>query len=100
MSLHLGRAIPSAGRAGALAGLILIASMAPGAARAATIRVPEDRATQGLIRPMRLRENVSLAVLRQMSRGPFIDRGAETLREALRAGLDASVAAEELEDAA
>jgi ABC-type sugar transport system ATPase subunit len=27
---------------------------------------------------MRLRENVSLAVLRQMARGPFIDRGAET----------------------
>ena len=40
--------------------------------------VPEDRGTQGLIRPMRLRENVSLAVLRQMLRGPFIDRGAET----------------------
>jgi ABC-type sugar transport system ATPase subunit len=40
--------------------------------------VPEDRATQGLIRPMRLRENVSLAVLRQMLRGPFIDRAAET----------------------
>jgi ABC-type sugar transport system ATPase subunit len=39
--------------------------------------VPEDRATQGLIRPMRLRENISLAVLRQMTRGPFIDRGAE-----------------------
>jgi rhamnose transport system ATP-binding protein len=40
--------------------------------------VPEDRGTQGLIRPMRLRENVSLAMLRQMTRGPFIDRGAET----------------------
>ena len=40
--------------------------------------VPEDRGTQGLVRPMRLRENVSLAVLRQMARGPFIDRGAET----------------------
>jgi rhamnose transport system ATP-binding protein len=40
--------------------------------------VPEDRGTQGLIRPMRLRENVSLAVLRQMARGPFVDRRAET----------------------
>jgi rhamnose transport system ATP-binding protein len=40
--------------------------------------VPEDRGTQGLIRPMRLRENVSLAVLRQVARGLFIDRRAET----------------------
>jgi ABC-type sugar transport system ATPase subunit len=40
--------------------------------------VPEDRGTQGLIRPMRLRENISLAVLRQIARGPFIDRAAET----------------------
>jgi ABC-type sugar transport system ATPase subunit len=40
--------------------------------------VPEDRGTQGLIRPMRLRENVSLAVLRQVARGWFVDRRAET----------------------
>ena len=40
--------------------------------------VPEDRGHQGLIRPMRLRENISLAVLRQVARGPFIDRRAET----------------------
>jgi ABC-type sugar transport system ATPase subunit len=40
--------------------------------------VPEDRGTQGLIRPMKLRENISLAVLKQMVRGWFIDRGAET----------------------
>jgi rhamnose transport system ATP-binding protein len=40
--------------------------------------VPEDRGTQGLIRPMRLRENISLAVLRQVTRGLFIDRRAET----------------------
>jgi ABC-type sugar transport system ATPase subunit len=39
--------------------------------------VPEDRASQGLIRPMRLAENVSLAVLRELARGPFVDRGAE-----------------------
>ena len=35
--------------------------------------VPEDRGIQGLIRPMTLRENVSLAVLEQLTRGPFID---------------------------
>lgn len=35
--------------------------------------VPEDRGIQGLIRPMTLRENVSLAVLEHLSRGGFID---------------------------
>jgi rhamnose transport system ATP-binding protein len=35
--------------------------------------VPEDRGTQGLIRQMRLRENVSLTVLRSVSNGGFID---------------------------
>jgi ABC-type sugar transport system ATPase subunit len=35
--------------------------------------VPEDRGTQGLVRQMRIRENVSLAVLRSVSRGGFID---------------------------
>jgi ABC-type sugar transport system ATPase subunit len=39
--------------------------------------VPEDRGTQGLIREMRLRENTSLAVLRDVVRGLFIDRNAE-----------------------
>ena len=39
--------------------------------------VPEDRGTQGLVRQMRIRENVSLAVLRQMVQGPFVDRPAE-----------------------
>jgi ABC-type sugar transport system ATPase subunit len=39
--------------------------------------VPEDRGTQGLVRPMRLRENVSLAVLRRLARGGFVDRAAE-----------------------
>lgn len=39
--------------------------------------VPEDRGTQGLIRPMTLRENVSLAVLQHLSRASFIDRGNE-----------------------
>ncbi|MGI9335480.1 MAG: sugar ABC transporter ATP-binding protein [Gammaproteobacteria bacterium] len=50
----------------------------PGAAQALGIAyVPEDRATQGLIRPMRLCENISLAVLDKLSRGPFISRRAE-----------------------
>jgi ABC-type sugar transport system ATPase subunit len=39
--------------------------------------VPEDRGTQGLIRQMRVRENVSLAVLRLLVQGVFIDRGEE-----------------------
>jgi rhamnose transport system ATP-binding protein len=39
--------------------------------------VPEDRGTQGLVRPMALRENVSLAVLDRLLKGPFIDRAAE-----------------------
>jgi len=39
--------------------------------------VPEDRGTQGLIREMRLRENISLAVLRTMTRSGFIDTAQE-----------------------
>lgn len=39
--------------------------------------VPEDRGTQGLIRKMKIRENASLAVLRSLIRGAFIDRKAE-----------------------
>lgn len=39
--------------------------------------VPEDRGTQGLIRQMRIRENVSLAVLRSFTSGMFINRGGE-----------------------
>jgi rhamnose transport system ATP-binding protein len=39
--------------------------------------VPEDRGTQGLIRKMRVRENASLAILRSLVRGLFIDRKAE-----------------------
>lgn len=40
--------------------------------------VPEDRGLQGLVRPMPLSENISLAVLRRVAKGPFIDRRAET----------------------
>jgi ABC-type sugar transport system ATPase subunit len=44
--------------------------------------VPEDRATQGLIRQMRIRENVSLAVLRSLISGMFINGNSErTLAE-------------------
>src|SRR5581483_2730335 len=39
--------------------------------------VPEDRGLQGLIRQMKIRENISLAVLRALVRGPFIDNRAE-----------------------
>jgi rhamnose transport system ATP-binding protein len=39
--------------------------------------VPEDRGRQGLIRPMAIDENVSLASLGRVSHGAFIDRRAE-----------------------
>ncbi len=48
--------------------------------------VPEDRGSQGLIKQMSIRENVSLAVLRLMARGSFINVGKETrlAQEAIR----------------
>ena len=39
--------------------------------------VPEDRGRQGLVRPMPITQNVSLANLGRLSRGGFLDRGAE-----------------------
>jgi ABC-type sugar transport system ATPase subunit len=39
--------------------------------------VPEDRGTQGLIKQMTIRENVSLAILQEVSSGSFIDYAAE-----------------------
>ena len=39
--------------------------------------VPEDRGTQGLIKQMAIRENVSLSILQDMSKAGFIDYGAE-----------------------
>ncbi|MDQ7027813.1 MAG: sugar ABC transporter ATP-binding protein [Anaerolineae bacterium] len=39
--------------------------------------VPEDRGTQGLIKEMTIRENVSMAVLKQVSHASFIDTDAE-----------------------
>ena len=50
----------------------------PGQARRLGIAyVPEDRGTQGLVRPMRVRENASLAVLADLATSGFIDRAAE-----------------------
>jgi rhamnose transport system ATP-binding protein len=40
--------------------------------------VPEDRGRQGLVRPMPLAENVSLASLKRVSRNSFIDHKAES----------------------
>jgi rhamnose transport system ATP-binding protein len=39
--------------------------------------VPEDRGIQGLIRPMSLRENISLAILNRLANGPVINRADE-----------------------
>lgn len=39
--------------------------------------VPEDRSTQGLVKQMTLRENASLAILRQLSAMTFIKKRAE-----------------------
>ena len=39
--------------------------------------VPEDRGRQGLVRPMPLNQNVSLASLSRISRNSFIDHNAE-----------------------
>lgn len=39
--------------------------------------VPEDRATQGLIREMTIHQNMSLTVLRSLSRASFINRSGE-----------------------
>jgi ABC-type sugar transport system ATPase subunit len=39
--------------------------------------VPEDRGRQGLVRPMPISQNISLASLAGVSRSSFIDRGAE-----------------------
>ncbi len=39
--------------------------------------VPEDRGTQGLIRQMSVRENVSLAILKTLANGSIVNRQAE-----------------------
>jgi rhamnose transport system ATP-binding protein len=50
---------------------------AAGAKRHGIAYVPEDRGSQGVIRPMTLGQNVSLAVLRRIARHGFIDRAEE-----------------------
>ena len=56
-----------------------VAIRAPASARALGIAyVPEDRATQGLVRPMSVRENFSLASLAKVAHFGFIDSAAET----------------------
>ncbi len=42
--------------------------------------VPEDRGLQGVIRSLSLRENVSLPILHQLSRGPFVRAALEEAR--------------------
>jgi rhamnose transport system ATP-binding protein len=50
----------------------------PAQARALGVAyVPEDRGTQGLVRPMTVRENFSLAALGRVAFGGFIDRASE-----------------------
>jgi rhamnose transport system ATP-binding protein len=50
----------------------------PAQARARGVAyVPEDRGVQGLVRPMTVRENFSLAALGKVAFGGFIDRAAE-----------------------
>jgi rhamnose transport system ATP-binding protein len=39
--------------------------------------VPEDRGTQGLVREMKLRENSSMAILKTLTRGSFINTRSE-----------------------
>jgi rhamnose transport system ATP-binding protein len=50
----------------------------PGDAKRASISyVPEDRGTQGLVRPMSIEHNLTLTALRAVSRASFLDRRAE-----------------------
>jgi len=67
----------------AQSGQVLIANApvdirSPGQARQLGIAyVPEDRGTQGLVRPMNVLHNFSLAALSRLARAGFIDRAAE-----------------------
>ena len=60
-----------------LAGKAVRITSAGQAKRHGIAYVPEDRGSQGVIRAMTLRQNVSLAVLRWIARQGFIDRDAE-----------------------
>ncbi|MBB3310499.1 ribose transport system ATP-binding protein [Rhizobium sp. BK196] len=61
----------------------LVALKSPGEAKSGEISmalIPEDRKTEGLMLPMTVRENLSIAALDRVSRNGVIDRAAE-LRE-------------------
>jgi ribose transport system ATP-binding protein len=61
----------------------------PSAAKASGIDmalIPEDRKTEGLMLPMSIGENLSMAALGSLANGPLIDRGRET--DAIRAMID------------
>jgi len=61
----------------------LVRLKSPGAAKSGGISmalIPEDRKTEGLMLPMTVRENLSIAALDRVSRNGVIDRAAE-LRE-------------------
>jgi rhamnose transport system ATP-binding protein len=42
--------------------------------------VPEDRGLQGLVKPMAIRKNISMAIIERLSSGIFIKAGEETKR--------------------
>jgi ribose transport system ATP-binding protein len=55
-----------------------LAMASPSAAKSGRTRmalVPEDRKSEGLILPMSIADNLAMASLRGLSRGPFIDAG-------------------------
>ncbi len=52
----------------------------PGEAKSPRIRmalIPEDRKSEGLLLPMSVRDNISMASIRQFMKGPFIDRARQ-----------------------
>ncbi len=42
--------------------------------------VPEDRGTQGLVRAMRIRENISMAILGSLTRFGMVDKASRAAR--------------------
>jgi ribose transport system ATP-binding protein len=67
-------------RGGILVDGTQVAFTGPKAAMSAAISialVPEDRKTEGLLLPLSVQENLSLASLDRLRQGPFVDRSAE-----------------------